>query len=248
MTSGAADALRADRADLLDICAGLSDAEWKAESGCAGWSVQDVVAHMGALYWLMVDGSTLPDTSGLPTERAQDVIVEARRSWSSAQVLEDYANVSKQAIDMCASLEEQDFELALGDLGTYPASVVPNAYAFDHYTHIRADLFAPRGPLTAALPASDERRLVPALDWIAAVLPQQNASLVASLPGAVELVVTGVAARVIKVGDGDVVATVESDAPSLVRWASQRGSWDDLGVKASGDEAALATARQLKVF
>ena len=248
MTSGAADALRADRAALLDICAGLSDADWKAESGCPGWSVQDVVAHMGALYWLMVDGSKLPDTTGLPTEQAQDVNVEARRSWSSSQVVEDYALVSEQAIEMCAGFEQQDFLLPLGDLGTYPASVLPNAYAFDHYTHIRADLFTPRGPLAGTPPPSDELRLAPTLDWIAAALPQQNEALVASLSGAIELAVTGVAARVITVGHGDVVATVQSDAPSLVRWASQRGTWDELGVVASGDAGALATARQLKVF
>jgi hypothetical protein len=33
-----------------------------------------------------------------------------------------------------------------------------------------------------------------------------------------------------------------------VRWATQRGSWEDLGVTSSGDEAALAAARRLKVF
>jgi uncharacterized protein (TIGR03083 family) len=248
MTSGAADALRAERDALLAICAGLTEADWKAESGCTGWSVQDLVAHMGGLYWLMVDPTVLPDTRDLPTERAQDAVVESRRSWSAEQVLEDYAAVSTQAIEAAAGLEQQDFELPLGDLGTYPASVVPNAYAFDHYTHIRADLFAPRGPLTGALPPSDELRLVPALDWIAAALPQQNAALVASLPGAVALAVIGTGARTITVGAGEVVATVESDALPFVRWVSQRGTWEELDVRTSGDQGALDIARRLKVF
>ena len=131
MTSGAIDALRADRSALLDICAGLSDSDWTAPSGCAGWRVQDVVAHMGALYWLVVDSSALPDTTGLQTEEAQDRYVEARRSWSANQVVDDYEAVSGKALDALQDLEGQDFELPLGDLGTYPASVLPNAYTFD---------------------------------------------------------------------------------------------------------------------
>jgi uncharacterized protein (TIGR03083 family) len=247
VTSGATDALRADRDALLEICVALSDADWKTESGCAGWSVQDVVAHMGGLYWLMVDGSKLPDTSGLPTERAQDAVVESRRSWSTSQVVEDYASVSLQALEATAGLEQQDFELALGDLGTYQARLLPNAYAFDHFTHIRLDLFAPRGPLSGALPAIDEHRVTPTLDWIEAALPQQNAAVVAALDGTVELAVTGPGGRVVTVGEGPVIATVESDALSLVRWVTQRGSFDD-GVTATGDQVAIDLIRTAKVF
>src|ERR1035438_9561287 len=83
MARGAIEALRADREALLGIGARLSDDEWKAGSGCPGWSVQDVVAHMGTLFWAVVDPAALPDTSGLATERAQDVCVEARRSWTA---------------------------------------------------------------------------------------------------------------------------------------------------------------------
>jgi uncharacterized protein (TIGR03083 family) len=248
MTGTAIDALRADRDELLAICERLSDADWKTESGCAGWSVQDVVAHMATLYWVVVDPSTLPDTTGVPTERAQDVNVESRRSWSADRVVEDYATVSAQAIDAMAAFEGQDFEVPLGDLGTYPAGVLPNAFSFDHYLHIRADLFEPRGPLTGPVPPSDELRLAPAMEWIEAALPQQNAELVSSLPGAVALVTTGPAARRVVVGAGPVVAEVSSDTAAFVRWVTQRGDWDDLGVTASGDPATLAAVRKLKVF
>src|SRR5271165_3143526 len=119
MASGAIEALRADREVLLEVCSGLGDADWKAESGCAGWSLQDVVAHVGALFWAVVDPSTLPDTSGLPTERAQDVYVDSRRSWTAAQVLADYEAVSVEALERLTGLEGQDFAVPLGDLGTY---------------------------------------------------------------------------------------------------------------------------------
>ena len=248
MASAAVESLWADREALLHICAGLSEEQWRAESGCAGWSVQDVVAHMGALLWTVVDPSQLPDTGDAPTEEAQELIVASRRSWTHQQVVDDYTDVSVKALDLAATLETQDFEMDLGAFGKYHISVLPNAFAFDHYTHIRADLFAPRGPLTDVPPPSDELRLSPTLSWIEAALPQHSASAVAKLPGAVAITATGVGGRELVVGEGELVASIESDAPTLVRWITQRGTWEELGVKATGNEEALAVARTFKVY
>ncbi len=248
MPSTAIKALESERGALLDICARLSDADWKTDSGCAGWSVQDVVAHLGALFWLVVDPSRLPGVGGLPTEHAQDVLVEARRTMGPAQVLADYARVSAAGIERLTGLESMDVELPLEDLGTYPASDLPSAYCFDHYTHIRADLFAPRGPLTGEPPPSDERRLVPAVRWIATALPQQNAELLATLTGSIEIEVRGPGSRTIYLGWGEPVAWISSDAPALTRWITQRATWEDVGAEAAGDERHLAAARKLKVF
>ena len=77
-------ALRADRTALLEICSGLREDDWQADSGCAGWTIKDIVAHLGALYWSVVDPSVLPDTAGLPTETAGELQVQGRRSLSAA--------------------------------------------------------------------------------------------------------------------------------------------------------------------
>jgi uncharacterized protein (TIGR03083 family) len=248
MANTAIEAVQADRAALLEICAGLSDAEWSAQSGCAGWSVQDLIAHLGALFWLVVDPSVLPDAAGLPTERAQDRYVEERRSWTCAAVLADYESVSSKAVGRLAALADQDFEVPLGDLGTYPASAVPNAYAFDHYTHIREDLHSPRGPLTRQPPPADELRLGPALDWVQAALPQQNSGALAALTAAVDIDLTGPGARSIRLGAGEPASHLSSDTPSFVRWISQRSTWAAEGVEASGDDRDLTLVRTLKVF
>jgi uncharacterized protein (TIGR03083 family) len=248
MTANAIGALRADRDAILELGAGLTEADWAAASGCPGWSAKDVVAHMGALLRLVIDPSSLPDTTGLGTEQAQEVYVASRRPWSAARVLEDYEWVSLPAFEAMEGLAGLDLEVPLGDLGTYPAALVPTAYAFDHYTHIRADLFPPRGPLHGTPPPSDELRLVPALDWIEAALPQQNPGVLAALTGAVRISVTGPGARAIQVGPGEPVAEVSSDAPALVRWITQRGDWEQLGVKPCGDERQLGLVAQLKVF
>jgi uncharacterized protein (TIGR03083 family) len=250
MTNAAIDALHADREALLQICAGLSDADWKADSGCPGWSVQDLVTHLGTLYWMVVDPSTLPDAGGQPTEVAQEIHVDARRAWSAEQVVEDYRSVSTAAVRLLAELQAQDFEVPLGDLGTYHVSLLPSAFVFDHYTHIRADLFPPRGPLAGPAPGAGEAQLGVAVDWIDAALPQQNRAVLQQLDGsgAVMLDVTGSKGRTIEVGSGPVVATVTGPAPALIRWVTQRGSWDELGVVAAGDETALAAVRGLHVF
>jgi uncharacterized protein (TIGR03083 family) len=243
---GAIEATCADRAALLEICGRLTDEQWQAPSGCAGWRVQDLVAHLGNLFWLVVDPGTLPDTTGLPVEAAQDVAVQARRDWSAAEVLADYEAVSKAGLDKLAELVGVDTEVSFGDFGTYPLRVLPSAYSFDHYTHIRADLFGPRGPLADEPPPSDELRIGSALDWVAAALPEQNAAAAGACT--LEIQVTGAGARSIGFGSGAATATMCSDGPALVRWITQRGSWAELGVQVAGDAAALAAARTLKVF
>ena len=149
-----------------------------------------------------------------------------------------------------AGFPDVDLEVPLGDLGTYPARMLPTAYCFDHYTHIRADLFAPRGPLSGPLPPSDELRLLPTLDWIEAALPQQNRAMVDSLTRAVEIVIDGPAGRTIRLGppNSPVSARVRSDADACVRWITQRATWEQVGAQAEGDGDILADIRGLKVF
>jgi len=244
--SDAIEAVRADRAALLEIGRGLAAAQWREPSGCPGWSVQDVVAHLATGFWAMVDLSQLPDITGQPFEQGQEVWVQSRRDLSPKAVLDDYEQVSSTGLDRLAGLAGLDLQVPLGDAGTYPAALFPAAYSFDHYTHIRADLFGPRGPLDGEPPPSDELRMGAALDWIEAALPQQNTA--AEPQATLEIEVTGPGGRVIAFGSGPAKATVTSDGPAFVRWVTQRASWPDVGVEAAGDEAALAVARRLRVY
>ena len=195
-------ALEADRDAVLTICADLGGSEWPAASGCPGWSVKDVLGHIGALFWAVVDPGRLPDVTGLATEAAQEVYVEASRGLGPIELVEDYEAVSAQALERLAGLTGEDFEIPLGDLGTYPAAALPLAFCFDHYLHIRADLFAPRGPLTGLTPPSDQLRVDPMLDWIEAAVAQQNRDRLAALNGAIEVGIEGVGARTVRIGAG----------------------------------------------
>lgn len=149
--------------------------------------------------------------------------------------------------------QRQDVTVPLGDVGTYPAAAIANAFAFEHFLHIRYDLLAPGGPLSGDAP-SDDLRLTPTLDWIEAALPQQNADLLARMGNAVEINLDGshgVRGRTLRIGDADladIAARVSSDPEAFVQWVTQRGTWEALGVQAEGDRSTLEIVRQFRVF
>jgi uncharacterized protein (TIGR03083 family) len=242
-------AIEEDRNAVLAVCSQLPEAVWAKESGCKGWSVQDLVSHMACSFWIAVDSTKLPDPGELPAERAADLYVESRRSMTPGEVLADYEQVSRQGLEMLAAVAGQDFEVPLGDVGTYPASVIPTAFAFEEFIHLRYDLFGPDGPLEGEPPPVDELRLAPTLDWIEASLPQQNANLLAGMGKSAEVRLEGLCARTLRIGDGtDVGAHVSTDSLAFVRWVTDRGTWEDLGVQAQGDPSTLETIRKLRVF
>jgi hypothetical protein len=169
---------------------------------------------------------------------------------TAEQTLDDYATVSEKAIAILETFEGVDVEMPLGDLGTYPISVIPTAFCFDHFTHIRTDLFEPRGPFEGAVPPYDELRVAPTLDWIDVALAQQNSALLDGFDGSADIVITGTGARTIRVGlaDGEASAVVRSNTDACVRWITQRAAWKDLRVETEGDAESLAVLQHLKVF
>ena len=81
-----------------------------------------------------------------------------------------------------------------------------------------------------------------------AALPQQNSAVLAGLTGSITIIVAGRGGRTIRLGQGAPAAEISSDGPACIRWVTQRGSWADLGVRATGDAKQLSIARSLHVF
>ncbi|MEB4209526.1 maleylpyruvate isomerase family mycothiol-dependent enzyme [Mycobacterium sp. 94-17] len=251
--SATLDALAEERRIVLDLCSQMPDWVWAEDSGCPGWSVQDLVSHMACSFWLAVDPSTLPSPGEKLAERAADLYVDSRRSMSPEEVVADYESVSARGMEVLAAIEGQDVDIPIGDVGTYPASVVPTTFVFEAVVHTRYDLFAPAGPLENEPPPVDELSLAPTLDWIEAALPQQNMLPLNDLPAGVEICLDGLCARTLRLGGhseghSDVAARVTSDSQAFVRWITQRGTWDALGAAAEGDPSSLDVVRRLRVF
>ena len=160
----------------------------------------------------------------------------------------DYESVSAEAVERLAGLEGQDFALELGDLGTYPADLLLNAYAMDHFIHIRADLHLPRGPLTTPAPPSDTFHLAPVLDWFEAAIGQQNPTVLARLAGSVEVRLHGPGARSFVLGSGEPTTHMSCEAAAFVLVMTQRATWEAAEVEFDGDRKQADLLRAIHVF
>ena len=142
-------ALQAERNEVVDFCKALSPEDWSRPSRCEGWTVQDVIAHMGAAFhgtftpWVI----KLMRTNGL--ERNNDADAELRRDWAPEKVFQEYEKWSKRFLAIQPLLQHgpgRAIPIRLGEMGTYPARLLASALTFDHYVHLRYDLATALGP------------------------------------------------------------------------------------------------------
>lgn len=241
------------------VITSLSDDEWAMPSGCVGWTVKDLVAHMSSNYKEVVEPSPPPEEPlDLPAERMMDLLVEPRRDWTNEQVRDEYLAYCDGAVAGLAALQEEPLAstvIPLADLGSYPMNQLADAYAFDHYCHLRIDLLAPHGPIDRELTAADDALVAPAVQWMLTGLPQMQTGLEQRLGGRLRLELTGVGGGtwdLVRVSDGDADeilveaatgdpdATVTSSAHDFVLWGTVREPWRDL-CSVSGDESMAAT-------
>lgn len=256
MTAAAIDALRAERGLVLELIASLTPDEWEMASDCAGWRVQDVIAHMSAVFVTVSGGSTAraePPTDD--AERNADAAVDERRGWSSTAVADEYERTSEAAIAGLAAMQGTpmgDTVIPLGNLGHHPMHLLADALVFDHYCHLRHDLLAPGGPLDRPGLPSDDLRLVPTMSWMLAGLPQMCADALRIVDRPLQLVFEGPGGgswylapgepfvEVVAGTVADPAATVVSTAHDFVSWGTARRPWRELGVRVEGDEAYAA--------
>jgi uncharacterized protein (TIGR03083 family) len=259
MSADAIEALLAERGLVLDLAASLTPEEWTMSSDCAGWRVQDVIAHMGATFVAVGGGTTArADPPSDDAERNADAAVDERRGWTAEEVLAEYESASTTAIGALSALQEppmRDTVVPLGNLGSHPLHLLANALVFDHYCHLRHDLLAPSGPLERDPFPSDDLRLRPTVAWMLGGLPQMCAEALSVVDRPLRLVLDGPGggAWIIQPGSPYVVieeaapavasgravaATITSSAHDFVSWGTKRRDWRDAGVRidSAGDD------------
>jgi uncharacterized protein (TIGR03083 family) len=248
--------MRAAAGDLIEIARSLNEAEWQTPSAATGWSVQDVVSHVGCLLELLqaaVGGEVLPD-SGI--ERLNEVMVAERRSWDAASTLNNVEKQLEQAITLFTPLQEPamaSLETPMLDLGTYPLHAITDMFAFDMTTHLRYDILAPRGPIIRQLPPLDETRLGPSVSWLLGGIAKMQPNLAGQLTAPLALHLTGPGARdvIIRAQAGTIfvdplhpsdeaAATLTSTTGDFLAWSTARLAWRAL-VTVKGDQSAGAT-------
>ena len=86
---------------VSDLGGTLSEPEWKTETECPGWSVQDNLTHITAFEWRLL-GRTEPEhtvAGDLPhvkndIGKSNEVFVDSRRSWTGEAALTEFDEVT----------------------------------------------------------------------------------------------------------------------------------------------------------
>lgn len=256
MTREALEAVRMAVDEVKAVIVTLTPEEWAAQSRCQGWRVQDLVAHMSSNYKEIVDPSPPPpEPLGLTAEELMEALVEPRRTWTAEQVRDEYLACCDGAVVALAALQEEPLASTvtpIADLGAYPMHQLADAFAFDHYCHLRIDLLAPHGPVQRARPPVDAARLGPAIGWMLTGMPQMQPDLAdcVTVGAPLRLTLTGPGGgtwllrhddhglEVVEDDDAP-VAEITSDGEAFVMWGTARSPWRDDCV-VTGDEAAAA--------
>lgn len=250
MSSQSLAALRVEREALLDYCAVLDPAEWAAPSRAAGWSVQDVIAHLTANQRALVTPAALPAMATKQIERLNDRMVAKARSQSPVQVLAGFEAWSRRGIRAMRVFTGPGIgrvPLPIGELGAYPLSRLPAIFAFDWHTHLRHDI-APA--LDRPAPSTDNQRMSVVLSWMMALLQGSHRSRLAWLDAPLALTLHGPGGdtwRIEPAGKGRLQVRVGSPSGTAAQisgqslefpaWSTTRTPWRDSDVKITGDAA-----------
>jgi len=249
MTSEALIALGNERREVLKLYRSLDDDEWALPSDCAGWSVQDVLAHLSASFHptrSLARALRNPDI-----EEVNEVLVAERRRRTPGEQLVEYETWAGRAIAVLGLFQRRPFSslpVPLANLGTHPAHWLANAAVFDHYTHLRVDLLAPFGPIDREPPPSDPLRLRPTIAWMIELVSVLAGPALADLDGEVELRLVGPggglwtlegAVERCRIRRGPALsaaARVTSTTQEFPIWGTKRRDWRTRDVELSGDE------------
>ncbi|MFM8530327.1 MAG: maleylpyruvate isomerase N-terminal domain-containing protein [Ilumatobacteraceae bacterium] len=238
MTQQAIEALRTEQSRALDVMRSLTADEWAAPSGCTGWRVQDVFCHMASVFHSIADPSTIEGGSSEDVEQNAEVPVQARKSWSAAQVIAEYEEWSEKGIGALAFMntpEMRDTVIPLANLGQHPMHILANAIVFDHYCHLRHDVGA--AVARAAELPHDDNALSATVEWMLAGVPQMCASALATAPrttvnlvlegpgGGTWTIAPGSPLWTVTEGGASGAATVVSTAHDFVSWGTKRADW-----------------------
>ena len=97
------------------LCGTLTEQEWKTPTDCPGWSVQDQLSHIaGAEARILgrpAPEHTPSDLSHVKNEMGErnEATVDLRRSWTGAQVLEEFREMTAERLKILRAMSEDDF-------------------------------------------------------------------------------------------------------------------------------------------
>jgi uncharacterized protein (TIGR03083 family) len=251
VSAGAIEALRAEQQRALELFASLSVDEWQAASGCDGWRVQDVAQHMASVFHSIADASSIEGGSSDDVEQNAEVPVQARRSWTTDEVMAEYREWSDKGIAMLEMMQAPpmaDTVIPLANLGSHPMHILGNAIVFDHYCHLRHDIGAAIDR-AAELP-HDPAALRATIEWMLAGVPQMCSAALGSCDQGVNLVFSDLHDEGYHLAPADPLWTIvpgidasfptaTTSAHNFISWGTKRADWRAMGVEGGAAAATL---------
>lgn len=129
--------------DFIDLVTPLAQEEWDAPTALPGWSVGDIVAHVGWIEGMLIgeaDPPHEPDWSALPHAvtdfgRITEIPVDLRRSWTREAVLIELVDrISRRATSLQEGPHDASMEV-VGPLGLAPLGRVLRMRSLDTWVH-----------------------------------------------------------------------------------------------------------------
>jgi uncharacterized protein (TIGR03083 family) len=162
------------RRRLHDALVDLTVDQWATPSRCDGWSVQDVISHLVSVnqFWALSIGLGV---AGTPTQflatfdpvATPAQLVEAARSSSPADTLEQFAASNQAVCDAIASLDDAGWNaLAEAPPGHISVRLLAHHALWDAWVHER-DVLIPLG----IAPAEEPDEIISCLRYAAALGP-----------------------------------------------------------------------------
>jgi uncharacterized protein (TIGR03083 family) len=183
---------------IQEMCSGLDDAGWHTPTALPVWDVQDVVAHLASLEAMFMgrnEPSHEPSAIGHvrnPLGQFNERLVDRRRTWSGAEVLEEFCEVTALRLDELRGLDEDGLARQVPSPrgGTMSQADFLGVRLWDYFVH-EMDI---REALGLELPIDSPigRRV---LDEMLALLPRAVAKGGAPEGCAVRVEITGRLAR-----------------------------------------------------
>ena len=127
---------------VTDLIASLEPDDWNRPTPCIGWSVKDVLSHLGHVEGMLVHQFPQPDSpadwvgEGSPLDQVTSQGVAARRGWSQAEIVDEIERAATATRTMLSSPDLDWQEPALTPVGPAPRSVAVEMRVNDAYLHM----------------------------------------------------------------------------------------------------------------
>jgi uncharacterized protein (TIGR03083 family) len=125
-----------------ELIPSLGADDWNRPTPCVGWSVKDILGHLGHIEGMLVHQFDQPDPppdwvgEGSPLDQATSLGVAARRSWSLTQVVDEIERAATATHRLLTQPDLDWQEPSLTPVGPAPRHVAMEMRVNDVYLHL----------------------------------------------------------------------------------------------------------------